>query len=73
MSLCACLRFQVVVTKDDRMVSMRVDTRPTVVDKLTRRVNVIAPVYVGGLPPHFETESGVVSILSIFHSLQLLR
>ena len=50
--------------EDHKRLNLRVDHRPAIEDHITDRVNVVAPVYVGGLPPHYETQSAIVSNLS---------
>lgn len=44
---------------------LQVDNLPSTTGRITRRVDVIAPLYVGGLPSIFKPRAGIVSMLLI--------
>ena len=55
------LSLQITVRKDEQRISLQVDTLPVTTGRITRRVDVSAPLYVGGLPQGFRATAGIVS------------
>ena len=51
------------VKKDRKSITLQVDDLPATVGRITRKVDVIAPLYVGGLPAVYSIREGVVSII----------
>ena len=53
--------YQILIKKDRRKIVLQVDNGDTTEGRITRRVDVIAPLYVGGLPSIFRPRDGIVS------------
>lgn len=52
---------QLNVTKDQRTLHMQIDSYPIATAPIMRKVPVIAPMYVGGLPLFYEAQEPLVS------------
>lgn len=54
---------QVKVNKNRKSITLKVNGGEPTTGRITRRVDVIAPIYVGGLPKVFNARPGLVSTL----------
>ncbi len=50
------------VQKDRKSITLQVDDLAATVGRITRKVDVIAPLYVGGLPAVYSSRDGVVRL-----------
>ena len=56
---------QLKVTKDRKLITVQLDTSGTQEAEIRRKVDVIAPIYVGGLPHVFQPREGLVCTIDI--------
>ena len=57
------------VKKDEQSISLQVDTLPVTTGRITRRVDVSAPLYVGGVPQAFRASAGIVCNSFVFQKV----
>ena len=49
------------MTKNRKSITLKIDDDPGMMGRITRRVDVIAPLYVGGIPRVYQIREGLVS------------